>query len=206
MPLVFVISIENIEVYAYMFNELFNDKFLERKIDAIKLEVEHAELLNSKINADEEISVKFYNEYRQIRLVLFRHIISLNKELDNEQAIAMAQKVIDRIIFVCFCEDLGILPYKIVRTIIDEYNHSTFKLSQTQLWDNLKNLFTAIDKGYPERDINHFNGGLFKYDKELDSLPIRNDVILELLNLERYDFESDLNVKILGHIFEQSIN
>ena len=42
------------------------------------------ELLNSKINADEEISVKFYNEYRQIRLVLFRHIISLNKELDNE--------------------------------------------------------------------------------------------------------------------------
>ena len=385
MPLVFVISIENIEVYAYMFNELFNDKFLERKIDAIKLEVEHAkenvirrwydfirdgaiyqkkeeqlqsdflndffgeilnyaykrdasnitlnlekeykcdtdgtkpdgvlgyfngatkivkvvielkdantnldrnqnrkndkrtpveqafsyvskvggncewvivsnfielrlyrsndmsayqsfkivellnpkffkrfylmlskdrlflqnevsytnELLNSKINADEEIFVKFYNEYRQIRLVLFRHIISLNKELDNEQAIAMAQKIIDRIIFVCFCEDLGILPYKIVRTIIDEYNNSTFKLSQTQLWDNLKNLFTAIDKGYPERDINHFNGGLFKYDKELDSLPIRNDVILELLNLERYDFESDLNVKILGHIFEQSIN
>ena len=77
MPLVFVISIEHIEVYAYMFNELFNDKFLERKIDAIKLEVEHAELLNSKINADEEISVKFYNEYRQIRLVLFRHIIRI---------------------------------------------------------------------------------------------------------------------------------
>ena len=35
-----------------MFNELFNDKFLERKIDAIKLEVEHAKEVDRQMARD----------------------------------------------------------------------------------------------------------------------------------------------------------
>lgn len=66
-------------------------------------------------------------------------------------------------------------------------------------------MFTAIDKGYPQENINRFNGGLFKADDVIDNLIIRDSILKEILSIERYSFDSDLNVNILGHIFEQSI-
>lgn len=54
--------------------------------------------------------------------------------------------------------------------------------------------------------INRYNGGLFKADPELDNLLIYDDVLEEFTKLSEYDFGSDLNVNILGQIFEQSIS
>ncbi|MEI6436727.1 MAG: TaqI-like C-terminal specificity domain-containing protein, partial [Bacteroidota bacterium] len=51
-----------------------------------------------------------------------------------------------------------------------------------------------------------FNGGLFRKDDELDNYTIKDEILLKLINLSEKDFSSDLNVNILGHIFEQSIS
>ena len=59
----------------------------------------------------------------------------------------------------------------------------------------------------PADDISAYNGGLFRTDALLDSLII-DDYILNThcLKLSEYDFESEVDVNILGHIFEHSLN
>jgi len=54
--------------------------------------------------------------------------------------------------------------------------------------------------------INKFNGGLFKNDDILDSLYVDNEVFEEMKKISEYDFDSELNENILGHIFEQSVS
>jgi hypothetical protein len=81
-----------------------------------------------------------------------------------------------------------------------------FNRSDTKIWDRVRGLFTSINEGYPEEHINKFNGGLFADDADLDALVIRDSVLEHIIALEKYDFDSDLNVNILGHIFEQSIS
>ncbi|MCI0470912.1 MAG: N-6 DNA methylase, partial [Candidatus Aminicenantes bacterium] len=51
-----------------------------------------------------------------------------------------------------------------------------------------------------------FDGGLFAKDHELDSLTIKDSILLKLIDFSDFDFASDLNVNILGHIFEQSLS
>ncbi|GBF22955.1 hypothetical protein tpqmel_0359 [Candidatus Gastranaerophilus sp. (ex Termes propinquus)] len=69
-------------------------------------------------------------------------------------------------------------------------------------------MFIAIDKGNSNVNppINAYNGGLFAYDEILDKLTIKDEMFTHIKELASYDFESDLNVNILGHIFEQSLS
>lgn len=82
----------------------------------------------------------------------------------------------------------------------------SFSFTPNKLWEQLRGLFAAIDQGNPPMKINRYNGGLFKTDPELDSLAIPDDILETFVELSDYDFNSDLNVNILGQIFEQSIS
>ncbi|MBR5640640.1 MAG: N-6 DNA methylase [Firmicutes bacterium] len=152
-----------------------------------------------------EISNNFYSDYKQIRLSLFQDLIEHNENYDKILLFEKAQKIMDRFIFICFCEDCGLLPQNIFRTTVQTASHS-FSKSKTKIWDELLGLFDSIDKGNPPMHINQYNGGLFREDPELDSLAVSNDVLESFLKLAEYDFGSELNVNILGQIFEQSIS
>ena len=67
-------------------------------------------------------------------------------------------------------------------------------------------MFHAIDKGNSTLKIPHYNGGLFAEDTELDSLNIDDGLCEGFKTIGDYDFDSDVSVNILGHIFEQSIS
>lgn len=162
-------------------------------------------LLQHKIEADTKITKEFYNDYRRCRTALFNHIKENNPSVDDNTALSKSQKILDRIIFICFCEDIGLLPYKVFKIILEEAKSSRFDVRETKLWARTKALFSMIDKGYPTENINRFNGGLFKDDEIIDNFVIKDSVLADIIALESYDFESDLNVNILGHIFEQSI-
>lgn len=163
------------------------------------------DLLKVKIEADENITNEFYGVYKNLRSQLFKHIKENNPSIDENTILTKSQKILDRIIFICFCEDLGLLPYKVFKEILHQTQTARFIMTDTRLWEEIKGLFTAIDKGYPQENINRFNGGLFKADDVIDNLIIRDSILKEILSIERYSFDSDLNVNILGHIFEQSI-
>ncbi|MCW3076116.1 MAG: hypothetical protein JWO32_725 [Bacteroidetes bacterium] len=165
-----------------------------------------ADLLFEDRQADEKvITKKFYLEYKEVRTELFNHLKKHNPGVAEVVLLNKAQKILDRVIFICFCEDLGLIPSKIFRGIVDRAK-TVIDFSQVKLWTQLKNLFKAIDRGYPDESINKFNGGLFAEDETLDNLIIKDEVIIHLVKLSKNDFESELNVNILGHIFEQSIS
>ena len=43
-------------------------------------------------------------------------------------------------------------------------------------------------------------------DEDLNNLKISDEALLNVAKLSKYDFDQDLSVTILGHIFEQSIS
>lgn len=162
-------------------------------------------LYNSNEAEQEKISKEFYNKYKALRLHLFEHLKEKNSDTDELILLEKAQKILDRFIFICYCEDFGLLPERIFRKMMEAVKNPLIFANVTQ-WDQLKNLFSAIDQGSPRHHINKFNGGLFEFDEILDGKLMLGDEIFDALaEITDYDFDSDLNVNILGHIFEQSI-
>ncbi|RFU60737.1 Eco57I restriction-modification methylase domain-containing protein [Peribacillus glennii] len=154
---------------------------------------------------EEKISEKFYADYKNVRKQLYSHLTEHNKDIDEIILFEKTQKTLDRFIFVCFCEDSRLLPENVFRQVIQAAK-ANFGLSETRIWDQLKALFWSIDKGNPPMDINRFNGGLFKEDSVLDNLIIKDDIFPLFERITEYDFHSELDVNLLGHIFEQSIS
>jgi tRNA1(Val) A37 N6-methylase TrmN6 len=65
-----------------------------------------------------------------------------------------------------------------------------------------------MNTGYKGKkyDIYAYNGGLFAPDEILDSISIDDEILHKhTLKLSQYDFETDVDVNILGHIFEHSL-
>lgn len=152
-----------------------------------------------------DISNKFYSTYKNIRTELFTCLKENNPEVDELLLFTKSQKLMDRFTFICFCEDCNLLPQNIFQKLI-ETAKSSFTFSPNKLWEQLRGLFASIDQGNPPMKINRYNGGLFKTDPELDSLIIPDEILESFTKLSSYDFNSDLNVNILGQIFEQSIS
>lgn len=69
--------------------------------------------LLSEIRIEQEtITKKFYKEYSELRKELFKDIIKNNsfKRTELDIALNKTQKIIDRLIFIHFCEDKDLLP------------------------------------------------------------------------------------------------
>ncbi len=160
--------------------------------------------------AEQAITREFYAKYSQTRREVFEHLKQQNPDRGELALLTHTQQLLDRFIFICFCEDTGdLLPEKTFRDLIQRTRKSV-ALSQEygvqKIWTELKAFFEAMNDGLSSHRIPGFNGELFKPDSDFDSLRIEDDIFLKLEKLTEYDFHSDLNVNILGHIFEQSLN
>lgn len=158
---------------------------------------------------EEEISKDFYKDFKALRKSLFEHICENNPNVDKKCLLEKTQKLLDRLVFVMFCEDstIGLLPPFTLKNYCETGKNLPIA-SDTKIWDIIKGLFQSIDNGNSNINppINKYNGGLFAPDEILDNLKIKDFAWDDVVNLAGYDFESDLNVNILGHIFEQSLN
>jgi type I restriction-modification system DNA methylase subunit len=166
------------------------------------------DLANDSTKEDENITLKFYLDYKNARLNLFYHLVEQNPGIEKTLLLEKAQKIIDRVIFILFCEDTGnLLPRNLVKDTYDLGIRSRERSDQ-RVWREFKNLFMDIDLGRSDIDpqINKYDGGLFAQDDVLGNLVIKDTIWKQLVSLNKYDFESELNVNILGHIFEQSIS
>jgi len=147
-----------------------------------------------------EIEKKFYNEYKNIRSHIFENMRKNNPAVNENTIIEKVQKLLDRFLFICFCEDKGLLPNEIFYKTLEKGKNFG------DIFEVFKMLCNWINLGNPRENISHFNGGLFKNDDVLESLYVDNEVFEEMKKISEYDFDSELNENILGHIFEQSIS
>lgn len=166
-------------------------------------------LTESTVRTQEEITDNFYRTFKAVRLELFAHIVenNLSPTLPKKILLEKTQKLLDRMVFVLFCEDSAdLLPRDMVQTVYDNGIKSRERSDQ-RVWREFKHLFIDIDEGRADVDppINAYDGGLFARDEVLENLIIKDDIWASVKRLSAFDFESELDVNILGHIFEQSL-
>lgn len=185
----------NEEQFTLMFTLLQQESILSD----VPLKLKH----DSKLQ-EENISNELYKKYAGLRVDLFENILQNNPEIDKRILLEKTQKLLDRMVFIFFAEDRGILPTNTIQAIIDRYKDD---IEDRDLYLFYKIYFKAINEGNSKLNIPEYNGGLFAIDESLDALIIDNEVIDACpLSLSAYDFNSDIDVNILGHIFENSLN
>ncbi len=160
---------------------------------------------------EEDISDKLYKDYSIFKRKLFENLIKNNLEHDKLTLFKKSQKLLDRFLFILFAEDSGLLPPNSITRIIDKYNLLIELDEYKAIYEIYKQYFGYMNigrKGKTEADkIPAYNGGLFYHDELLDSLMIDDEILIaDLLKLSEYDFNTEVDVNILGHIFEHSLN
>lgn len=170
---------------------LSKENILDRKLD---------NLIDLKIKEEEKIEREFYTKYKTIRSKIVSQVIEDNKTYNTDVLIEKSQKLLDRFLFIAFCEDKNIIPANSYKTMVLSSNENVSKHELFAM------LCRNIDKGNKQKGINKFNGGLFKYDEILDDLVLDDSIFSELITLADYDFKTDVDENILGRIFEQSIS
>ncbi len=159
------------------------------------------DLLKQSRAEDKDITNSLYQDYKALRFKLIGAVNEADPTIAALDAIAVAQKILDRVLFIAFAEDTGLLPDNTLSQAFitrDPYN-------PRPVWDNFCGLFNAIDKGSDTLKIPRYNGGLFHQDDTINSLVLHDDVCEGFKALGEYDFASEVSVTVLGHIFEQSI-
>jgi hypothetical protein len=173
-------------------------------------------LIHESEKVGRELTREVYAEYAFIRRSTLAMLRRANPDIDPRLILGCTQKLLDRVLFIAFCEDRGLLP---AQTIQRAYDHRD-PYNPRPLWDNFRGMFRAIDVGNDELDIRKYNGGLFADDPILDNLTIPDEVFGLFRDLAEYDFRPAaaiaedeaitegrlIDVEILGHIFEQSID
>ncbi|WP_198304917.1 Eco57I restriction-modification methylase domain-containing protein [Arcobacter vandammei] len=161
---------------------------------------------------EQNISKELYKDFSDFRTALFDNIVKNNfgtkvltlAVLDKSTLLRLTQKLCDRIIFILFAEDRGLLNTNTIKEIREEFTNQKF--TSYKLYDIYKFYFEAINNGNDKLQIPKYNGGLFAKDELLDSLIIDDEILDEKAQkLSNYDFVSEISVNILGHIFEQSL-
>lgn len=183
----------------------------------------------SSIREEEGITKKFYAAYSLFKRELYRDLVKQNmknevfrSELTKEDQdrasknIKMAlfkksQKLIDRFLFIFFGEDRGLLPPNSTIMILEDWNKLKELDAVVPLYDRFKLYFNYLDTGRKgtdtKKEIFAYNGGLFKPDGVLDSIKIDDELLYKHTKaLSNYNFDSQIDVNILGHIFENSLN
>ena len=162
-------------------------------------------LFDQSNDEEKSITEKLYQNYRRLRIDLLDHFRRNSpSSVPNWDMILIekAQKTLDRLLFIAFCEDRRLLPDKTIRKAHD-FSDPYYP---RPIWHNYKRVFQWVDQGNEDPPISGYNCGLFKHDALLDEvLNVPNSLCSEMNQLTRFDFETEVSVDILGRIFEQSV-
>ena len=179
---------------------------------------------------EEKITKQFYNDYSVFKRELYRDLVKRNakrikqnasttgeealKVLEKNVKLSLfkkSQKLIDRFLFIFFAEDRDLLPPNSTLQILEKWKADVDFGDERPLYNLFKQYFHFLDtgrKGSTSRaEIYAYNGGLFQPDTVLDELEIDDELLYKhTKKLANYDFSSQVDVNILGHIFENSLN
>ena len=170
------------------------------------------QMKEESVSSEDQITNALYKDYSQFKRVLFADIVAQNATPEGKDEkewqlllFKKTQKLLDRLLFIFFAEDCGLLPPNMIKQIIDQYENLKKMDEYRSFYNLLKKHFGYINTGH--QDIFAYNGGLFKPDDILDNIKISDQLLVEhTRKLSEYDFESDVDVNILGHIFENSLS
>jgi hypothetical protein len=161
------------------------------------------------LSQEDVITKKLYQDYSLFKRELHQNLVSLNPQFDSLTLFKKSQKLLDRFLFLFFAEDRHLLPPNSVRLILNDWRDLQERDVEIPLYQRFKKYFEYLNTGYKGKryDVFAYNGGLFKPDEVLDTILIDDELLFKHTSkLSEYDFVSEIDVNILGHIFENSLN
>ena len=206
----------------------FNELFLCLAWSQVEKDIA-LQMKQESVSSEDQITKALYRDYSQFKRVLFTDILKQNPydgtQVSHLRNVAggtpayqkewqlllfkKTQKLLDRLLFIFFAEDCGLLPPNSMVQIIDQWEMLKDMDAYVPFYDRVKKYFGYMNMGFQGKkyEIFAYNGGLFKPDEVLDSIRITDELLVEhTKRLSAYDFESDVDVNILGHIFENSLS
>ncbi len=163
----------------------------------------------ASVTEEETVTKKLYADYSKFKRELFTNIAELNPQYNKLELFKKTQKLLDRLLFILFAEDRLLVPPNSVREILKQWEHLKELDSYVPLYDRFKKYFGYLNTGYEGKqyEIYAYNGGLFAADDILDNIKTDDALLYNGCKaLSDYDFESEVDVNILGHIFEHSLS
>ena len=198
--------------------EQFKLLYLCLHVDSIMAGIPKTAKIASLVK-EENVTKKLYADYSVFKERLFNSIIGNEDNLalangtdDKEAKLILfkkTQKLMDRFLFIFFAEDRGLIPPNTISTILTEWEKLKSLDAYRPLYDRFKRHFDYINTGWKgdNYEVFAYNGGLFLPDEILDNITVSDEVLFEQTTiLTKYDFDSEVDVNILGHIFEHSLN
>jgi len=165
--------------------------------------------IRASVLHEESISEKLYKDYSKFRTEIFENIVKNNPDFNKLLLFKKTQSLLDRFLFIFFAKDRALLPANSINEIIEK--RTCLKEGNSEhisLYDSFKKFFGYLNTGYKSKEFEIFayNGGLFLPDEILDILNIDDEVLHQnIVQLSKYDFKTEVDINILGHIFEHSI-
>lgn len=195
--------------------DLFNLTFEQFSLLWLCLEKENLisglpqRIKESSLLQEENITKKFYADYAKFREAIYNNLVKNNCETDKLLLFKKTQKLLDRFLFIFFAEDRLLLPPNSISEIVKQWTALKEELDEyVPLYERFKKYFGYMNTGYKGKkyDIYAYNGGLFAPDEILDHISIDDDILFEhTKKFSQYDFETEVDVNVLGHIFEHSL-
>ena len=214
---------ECVEFNLFKLNrEEFNLLFICLSLESIQNDLPK-KIKNESVSNEDKITKDLYKDYSAFRKELFADMEQLNPQYDRLLLFKKTQKLLDRFLFIFFAEDRQLLPTNLIFSINLEWQKLREARVPVSLYDRYKMYFQDLNTGArvslpafgkhtneivtAQYDIYAYNGGLFQPDAILDNIAINDDLLFKhTKKLSEYDFESEVDVNILGHIFENSLN
>lgn len=214
-------AIEHLEFNLFnLMQEEFNLLYLCLAHENISKDIAR-KIKNESVSQEDVITKKLYKDYSLFKRELYQNMVALNPDYEPLELFKKSQKLLDRFLFVFFAEDRNLLPTNLIFRINKEWKQLCEMRIKVSLYDRYKIYFNDLNSGAKvslpafnetvgvkeEHQIFAYNGGLFKPDDLLDSIRIDDAVLFtHTEKLSHYDFASEVDVNILGHIFENSLN
>ncbi len=202
-------AIEHIEFNLFTLNfKDFEQLYLCLAYENIEKNIPK-KIKDESLSEEDVITKKLYKDYSIFKSELFHNIVLLNPDINSIDLFQKTQKLIDRFLFLFFAEDRSLLPPNSVRLILSDWRDLQDRDEDIGLYDRFKKYFEYLNTGYKGKryEVFAYNGGLFKLDDILDVLKIDDELLYKhTLKLSEYNFNSEVDVNILGHIFENSLN
>ena len=163
---------------SFKFKQLTDPDVLKRfllifsKFSLIEKDIPQTLLKETKI-IERDLEDEFYKLFNETRLMIIKELENFSDNIDHIEAIRLSQLILNRFIFLCFAEDLKLIPSETTADVLlTPIKHKN--LMKYTMWNRLNELFIFSDEGNIERGIGSFNGELFKED--LYGLKIRDKV------------------------------
>ena len=162
---------------------------------------------------EENITKSLYKDYSNFKNNFFQNVVKNNPQFDKLILFKKSQKFLDKVLFVLFAEDKGLVNTNSIIQIVEKWQALKNDAFDTPkpLYQLVALFFNNLYIGKKDQAGNvlipEFGGEIFAPDNILDTLTVDDSVLQnDLLNLSKYDYNTDVDVNILGHIFEHSLS